>query len=158
MQKRQQPGTEETPNGEQQSRVEKRAVKLHEIGPRMSLRLVKVEEGMCEGRVMWNEFVSKTKDERKELDQKWDTRRKEKEERRKVQKENVERKRAEKEAKKSRGKAEVSGDKKEEEEDDSEEEWDTDEAELAMDDEMDVDEPADDVESEAESVEDDENG
>ena len=75
------------------SHVEKRAVKLVELGPRMKLRLVKVEEGVCEGRVMWNEFVKKSKGEEKELEKKWDTRKTEKEERRKVQRENVERKR-----------------------------------------------------------------
>lgn len=82
--------------GEQQertrSRVEKRAIKLVELGPRMNLRLVKVEEGLCEGRIMWNEFVSKTKSEEKELDRKWEEKRKLKEERRQQQKENVERK------------------------------------------------------------------
>jgi ribosome biogenesis protein SSF1/2 len=74
------------------SNVEKRAVKLVELGPRMKLRLVKVEEGVCEGKIMWNEFIKKSKAEEKELDQKWDQRRKGKEERRREQKENVERK------------------------------------------------------------------
>ena len=72
--------------------VEKRAIKLVELGPRMKLRIVKVEEGLSEGRVMWNEFVTKSKAEEKELDQKWDEKRKLKEERRQQQKENVERK------------------------------------------------------------------
>ncbi|ERF76268.1 hypothetical protein EPUS_04345 [Endocarpon pusillum Z07020] len=75
------------------SNVEKRAVKLVELGPRMKLRLVKVEEGVCEGKVMWNEFVTKSKAEEQEMDQKWAQRRKEKEERRKEQRANVERKR-----------------------------------------------------------------
>ena len=74
------------------SNVEKRAIKLVEIGPRMKLRLTKVEEGLCEGRIMWNEFISKSKAEEKELDQKWDEKRKLREERRQRQKENVERK------------------------------------------------------------------
>jgi ribosome biogenesis protein SSF1/2 len=78
--------------GDRGSNVEKRAVKLVELGPRMKLRLVKVEEGVCEGKIMWNEFIKKSKAEEKELDQKWDRRRKEKEERRRQQKENVERK------------------------------------------------------------------
>lgn len=77
---------------EGESRVEKRAVKLVELGPRMKLRLVKVEEGICDGRVMWNEFVKKSKAEEKELDQKWDQRRKEKDRRRSEQRANVERK------------------------------------------------------------------
>jgi ribosome biogenesis protein SSF1/2 len=74
------------------SNVEKRAVKLVELGPRMKLRLVKVEEGVCEGKVMWNEFIKKSKAEEKDLDEKWDQRRKEKEERKKQQRANVERK------------------------------------------------------------------
>ena len=74
------------------SHVEKRAVKLVELGPRMRLRMVKVEEGLCEGRVMWNEFVKKTAEEVTELDEKWEQRHKEKDERRKQQRENVERK------------------------------------------------------------------
>lgn len=74
--------------------VEKRAIKLVELGPRMKLRLVKVEEGLCEGRIMWNEFITKSKAEEKELDQMWEEKRKLKEERRQKQKENVERKKA----------------------------------------------------------------
>jgi len=81
------------------SGVQKRAVRLAEIGPRMTLRLVKVEEGLCDGKVMWHEFVTKTKEEQREMERVWETRRSEKEERKRVQKENVERK------KKSRGKS-----------------------------------------------------
>jgi ribosome biogenesis protein SSF1/2 len=84
---------EKKPAMERRNHVEKRAVKLVELGPRMKLRLVKVEEGLCEGRIMWNEFVTKSKTEENELEKKWDVKRKEKEERRKIQKENVERKR-----------------------------------------------------------------
>ena len=76
--------------------VEKRAVKLVELGPRMKLRMIKVEESVCGGKVMWHEFLSKSKEEVTEMDAAWDARRKEKEERKRVQKENVERKRKEK--------------------------------------------------------------
>ena len=75
--------------------VEKRAVKLVELGPRMRLRMTKVEEGVCTGKVMWHEYLSKSKEEVKELDRVWEQRRGEKEARRKVQRENVERKRKE---------------------------------------------------------------
>ncbi|KAI9709720.1 MAG: hypothetical protein M1820_003122 [Bogoriella megaspora] len=77
------------------SRVEKRAVKLVELGPRLSLRLMKVEEGLCGGKVMWHESVQKSKDEQDALDRVWDERRKEKEKRKAEQKANVERKRKE---------------------------------------------------------------
>lgn len=77
-------------------RVEKRAVKLTELGPRMTLRLTKVEEGLCNGKVMWHEYINKTKAEVAAMEKDWDRRRKEKEERRRVQRENVERKKKEK--------------------------------------------------------------
>ncbi|GKT54410.1 BRIX domain-containing protein [Colletotrichum tofieldiae] len=73
--------------------VEKRAVKLVELGPRMRLRLTKVEEGLCAGKVMWHEYVHKTKEEVKELEKRWEKRQQEKEARKKQQKENVEKKR-----------------------------------------------------------------
>lgn len=76
-------------------RVEKRAVKLVEIGPRMKLRLTKVEEDICGGKVMWHEFVTKSKEELQRMDAVWEKRNKEKEERRRIQKENIERKRKE---------------------------------------------------------------
>lgn len=82
-------------------KVERRAVKLVELGPRMKLRLTKVEEGLCSGKVMWHEYIHKTKEEIKELEKTWEKRRQEKEARRKEQRENVEKKRA---AKKARGK------------------------------------------------------
>ncbi|KUL91747.1 hypothetical protein ZTR_01123 [Talaromyces verruculosus] len=53
--------------------VEKRAVKLVELGPRMTLRLKKVEEGLCGGRVMWHEFISKSEKEVKRMDDEFDT-------------------------------------------------------------------------------------
>lgn len=134
---------------EQSSNVEKRAVKLVELGPRMRLRMVKVEEGVCEGRVMWNEYVTKTKEEEKELEEKWDRRRKEKEERKKIQRENVERKKElKKNTKKNAGKAgeEAANDE------DSEEEWDSEDLEnWDVDDDDDDDDDADaakDVEAE----------
>ena len=72
--------------------VEKRAIKLVELGPRMKMRMVKVEDGLCDGKIMWHEFVRKTKAEEKEMERKWADRREEKDRRRKMQKENVERK------------------------------------------------------------------
>lgn len=76
-------------------RVEKRAVKLVEIGPRLKLRLTKVEEDICSGKVMWHEYVTKSKEELKQMDAVWEKRNKEKEERRRIQRENIEKKRKE---------------------------------------------------------------
>ncbi|KAK2765594.1 hypothetical protein FQN54_008448 [Arachnomyces sp. PD_36] len=104
--------------------VEKRAVKLVELGPRMRLRMMKVEEGLCEGRVMWHDFMTKSNVEIQKMDQTWDKKRKEKEERKKIQKENVERKKQEKAAAK---KANGGGEEEDEDEDeDMEDEWDSD--------------------------------
>lgn len=81
------------PAGGDQETVEKRAVKLVELGPRMILRMTKVEEGLCSGKIMWHEYIHKTKEEIKALEKKWEERTKEKEARRKQQRENVEKKR-----------------------------------------------------------------
>ena len=78
------------------SAVEKKAVKLVEIGPRIKLRMTKVEEGVCGGKVMWHEYLSKSPEEMKAMEKVWGTRRREKEERKRIQQENVERKRKEK--------------------------------------------------------------
>lgn len=83
--------------------VEKRAVKLVELGPRMKLRLMKVEEGVCDGKVMWHDFITKSEKEIRSLDKSWATRRKEKEQRKKQQRENIERKKADKAKAKANG-------------------------------------------------------
>lgn len=115
------------------SNVEKRAVKLVELGPRMKLRLVKVEEGVCEGRVMWHDFVTKSEKEVKETEQHWAHRKKEKESRKKQQKENVEKKRQDKAKARAegRGGGEDNEDDDEDEDDDvdMDEEWISDEDE-----------------------------
>jgi ribosome biogenesis protein SSF1/2 len=77
----------------QSSGVEKRAVKLVELGPRLRLRMTKVEDGVCNGKIMWHEYIQKTKEEVKEMDRVWEKRRLEKEARKRIQKENVEKKR-----------------------------------------------------------------
>ena len=83
---------DETESERHADNVERRAVKLVELGPRMRLRMTKVEEGLCSGKVMWHEHVHKTKEEIKELERRWEQRRREKEARKKQQKENVEKK------------------------------------------------------------------
>ena len=87
-------------------RVEKRAVKLVELGPRLTLRLIKVEEGLSSGKVMWHESVKKTKEEEREMDKVWEERNREKERRKKEQRENVERKKREKAEKSGTGEGE----------------------------------------------------
>jgi ribosome biogenesis protein SSF1/2 len=92
----------EVDGDEDETSVKKRAVKLVELGPRMKLRMTKVEEGICSGRVMWHEHIHKSKEEVKELEKRWEQKAKEKEARRKQQKENVERKKKEKTARGSK--------------------------------------------------------
>jgi ribosome biogenesis protein SSF1/2 len=87
-------GASKSADGTTTRGVEKRAVKLTELGPRMRLRLIKVEEGLCGGKIMWHDHISRSKAEEREMEEKWETRRKEKEERKRVQRENVERKKA----------------------------------------------------------------
>ncbi|KAL9100728.1 MAG: hypothetical protein Q9163_003935 [Psora crenata] len=72
--------------------IEKRAIKLVELGPRMRLRMTKIEEGVCEGKVMWHEYLNKTPEEVTQMQRVWDSKRERKEQRRRLQKENVERK------------------------------------------------------------------
>jgi ribosome biogenesis protein SSF1/2 len=93
LSKRQKDRTRDSKSKSGRSGVEKRAVKLVELGPRMKLRMTKVEEGVCNGKIMWHEYISKTKEEVKEMDKKWEQRRQEKEARKKIQKDNVEKKR-----------------------------------------------------------------
>ncbi|RDA94038.1 hypothetical protein CP533_5303 [Ophiocordyceps camponoti-saundersi (nom. inval.)] len=83
-----------------EDRVERVGIKLVELGPRMRLRLTKVEEGLCDGKVMWHEYVQKSMGEVRELEKRWEKRRQEKEARRREQKANLEKKRATKKRKK----------------------------------------------------------
>ena len=104
--------------------IEKRAIKLVELGPRMKLRMTKVEEGVCGGKVLWHEYMHKSDEELKALEEKWDIRRKEKEERKRIQRENVERKRG---GKQGEGGKEGRDGKGGAENDDLDEDWDDDE-------------------------------
>ncbi|KAB5572167.1 Brix domain-containing protein [Coniochaeta sp. 2T2.1] len=107
---------EEGAKAERADNVERRAVKMVELGPRMRLRMTKVEEGLCEGKVLWHEYHHKTPEEVRELEKKWEQRRREKEARKKEQKANVEKKKAAKQAAKRAGGGKE-GDDDEEDED-----------------------------------------
>ncbi|EFJ48848.1 hypothetical protein VOLCADRAFT_60049, partial [Volvox carteri f. nagariensis] len=60
-------------------------VRLHELGPRMDLELVKIEEGLCDGAVLFHAHVNKTREEVAELADRQEQRRAIKEQRRKQQ-------------------------------------------------------------------------
>ncbi|KTF90982.1 hypothetical protein cypCar_00015491 [Cyprinus carpio] len=59
------------------------------IGPRMTLQLVKISEGMGEGKVLYHSFISKTEEEIQEMLKRKEARLKEKEERKRKQEQNV---------------------------------------------------------------------
>lgn len=72
------------------------ALKLHELGPRLSLKLVKIEEGVCKGNVVFHSYVKKSKKEIKEQMDELKKKRELKAERKRIQDENVKRKQQEK--------------------------------------------------------------
>ncbi|OWF46469.1 suppressor of SWI4 1 homolog [Mizuhopecten yessoensis] len=72
----------------------KSAIRMTELGPRLSLQLVKIEDGLCDGKVMYHDFIKKTDEELKKQKKFRDKKRKLKELRKKVQDENVQKKEA----------------------------------------------------------------
>lgn len=39
------------------------AIRLHEVGPRMALRLIKIQEGVMTGKIIYHKFIKKTAEE-----------------------------------------------------------------------------------------------
>jgi len=68
------------------------SVRLVELGPRISMELMKIEDGLLDGEVMFHKFIEKTEEEVKEIKRRREKRRKEKEQRRKEQEANVKKK------------------------------------------------------------------
>lgn len=71
-------------------------IRLYEVGPRMELEIIKVEEGLCGGKVLFHRYVKKSKAEVAAQQNKIEKTALEKEKRRKQQEENVRRKQVEK--------------------------------------------------------------
>ncbi|CAD6991138.1 protein Peter pan isoform X1 [Ceratitis capitata] len=93
----------------------KSAVRLYEIGPRLTLQLMKIEEGLLTGEVLYHDHIVKTEEEKEALRKMIEKKRKLKEYRKKVQEENRSRNlRAKEESagkrKKSRSEAAAIGD------------------------------------------------
>lgn len=78
---------------------QKCALKLQEVGPRVALFLVKVQQGLDEGDTLYHAFVHKSADEAAVLKEAADEKRELKKRRRSEQEENVRRKKAAEEAK-----------------------------------------------------------
>jgi ribosome biogenesis protein SSF1/2 len=76
------------------------AMKLVELGPRMTMELFKVEQGVNEGDILYHKFVHKTPEEAAAIKARIERERALKEQRRRVQEENVKRKRDAKDEKK----------------------------------------------------------
>lgn len=66
----------------------KSAVQLHEIGPRMTMQLMKIEEGLLTGEVLYHDHIIKTEEEKEELRKQIEKKQKLKEQRKKQQAEN----------------------------------------------------------------------
>lgn len=77
-------------------KAQQSAIRLTELGPRLCLQLIKIEEGLCSGEVLFHELVKKTAEEIQEMKKKREEKRKLKEERRRQQEDNVKRKEKEK--------------------------------------------------------------
>ncbi|KNC86832.1 hypothetical protein SARC_01025 [Sphaeroforma arctica JP610] len=83
------------------------AIKLVELGPRMNLQLIKIQQGFCEGEVVHHEFMSKTPEEAAAMKAKVKKQKELKIKRKKEQEANVKRKADEKAARKQKKKAAV---------------------------------------------------
>lgn len=96
--------------------TKKRAIKLTELGPRLNMNLVKIEEGVGEGKTLYHSLITKLELEQKALDKKHERRKQLRAQRRAEQKKNVEEKLKKKQEKKERrqqrqkGDAEAEGD------------------------------------------------
>ncbi|CAI4364408.1 BFH_collapsed_G0011550.mRNA.1.CDS.1 [Saccharomyces cerevisiae] len=93
---------EPKPSENSQPTPRKKAIKLTELGPRLTLKLVKIEDGICSGKVLHHEFVQKSSEEIKALEKRHAAKMRLKEQRRKEQEENIAKKKAVKDAKKQR--------------------------------------------------------
>jgi len=77
--------------------LEEVGVKLVELGPRLRLQLIKVEEGMCDGEVLFHKLVEKTPEEKLRIRKKRILKKSQKTARKREQEMNIDKKRKEKE-------------------------------------------------------------
>jgi len=92
-------------HGRGNSKSQKSALKLIELGPRMCLKLVKIERGLASGDVMYHAYVKKTPTEVKAQRLKFEQAAEMKKQRRELQESNVAAKKAAMEVKKTTKKA-----------------------------------------------------
>ncbi|KAG8441308.1 hypothetical protein GDO86_006877 [Hymenochirus boettgeri] len=101
-------------------KAQQSAVRLTEIGPRMTLQLVKVEEGLSNGKVLYHSFVQKTEEEIKAILERKEKKLHQKNQRKQQQEGDVERKKKLKEQNKKRSLAGMKRKRGEEQDGDSE--------------------------------------
>ncbi|KAK9878856.1 hypothetical protein WA026_003690 [Henosepilachna vigintioctopunctata] len=70
----------------------KSSIKLSELGPRLTLQLIKIEDGLMDGEVLYHELFEKTEEEKEQIRKKREARKKLKVKRKKIQEENVKKK------------------------------------------------------------------
>lgn len=92
----------------------KSAVRLTELGPRLVMQLIKIEDGLLDGEVLYHDLIYKTEEEKLEIQKKRELKRKLKEKRKKIQEENKRAKETKKEEHKEKS---LKGMKKETESD-----------------------------------------
>jgi ribosome biogenesis protein SSF1/2 len=76
---------------------QRRSVKLIELGPRLELKLIKIEKDLCQGEVLYHSYIRKTAEEIQQVQKSRQLKEWTKECRRREQEENVRRKEAERE-------------------------------------------------------------
>ncbi|KAF8941118.1 hypothetical protein BGZ58_002224 [Dissophora ornata] len=84
--------------GRNNRKQDQRAIKLVELGPRMEMKLVKIQAGMCDGEVLYHDFIKRSSEELKTQKVEREKKMQEKAARRKAQELNVAKKKVEKEA------------------------------------------------------------
>lgn len=75
----------------------KSAIRLFELGPRLTFQLIKVEDGLMDGEVLYHELVEKTEEEKALIKKRREAKRRLKEKRKSKQEENIKKKQKEKE-------------------------------------------------------------
>lgn len=75
----------------------KSAIRLSELGPRLTLQLIKVEDGLLDGEVLYHELVHKSEEEKLFIQKRREQKKKLKEKRKKIQEENRKKKEQKKE-------------------------------------------------------------
>jgi len=81
---------------------EQSAVRLTELGPRLTLELYKVEDDLCKGRILYHKLIEKTEEEIKENEARRDEKLREKQIRKQEQEENIRKKEEKKEINKQK--------------------------------------------------------